>query len=889
MDNLYSGRINKRILSGHLPHYKLERPTYEILEEIDLSEYAARGLSMIDDAVVPLYMALQANASAFEGIGCFPPSSIHLLINTGFNPQLVDIEKPYMRKALQLKPFVTTLDKALWCTIINYTSMADISESHAFTDVLYAWVHLFTLVQQKEAQHGITINIQAITAETPVLELLCNSWDNCDKSWFLELTAEEICAFNTLSQERRAVKAEIQKEISDAKRIAEETEAEWQQFLDIVNDLARWERHVVSQICAPISEVTKLNSLNLYTDIILRVIESDHYFINHNLVPLQPLLDAVERRMKYASAFCVILDPFDQPVRLREEIVQLLRHPQTFNYLFIVYHQFRLDPQPKNAIRFSQTALSYLKKNLCFDAEGVSQSIDDIAKEFYTCVAMFKDEGQHKISKLTFSKLQQDSIILGESSLYAAWNDAINDQLTNAYSTLFDSIDTSDPASIIKDFQDASRFSELLGMKNNDVMSYFEDTAEDTLARQIVVSLNIIYLFCDALRLMLENNDEYGYIENASDVNEYRNKLRKVSNWVACTVYEDDVDLDQYREDVGIDARSISDQEAKEEQLRSSTFLSIFKECMAAVTKQVKGRNIDGLLSVNSTFRAEILQCPTSKLKEQYAEELLDLSDQICHSLVDICKTEDNNFDRTRQDILMKLGSEACLLPMSALDSLTTAELLFSQYASEAYAQKGFDYSCISALYYQAFEEAYNKLIWLGYAELINTQQVGDRNLGDILFEFQNEKIPILEARGYFSQNARTRRCYLDYNENSSPKATAKPHCMYKSFAILMYQVKRGSDLKRFCDYFAELTGFDSREEMYSDSVFMETVREFAKTVDESAQNRNNASHGGTLITVGQCQQDKLTILNELETVRIDSIGLIQKLLYLMRKSNTTE
>ena len=33
------------------------------------------------------------------------------------------------------------------------------------------------------------------------------------------------------------------------------------------------------------------------------------------------------------------------------------------------------------------------------------------------------------------------------------------------------------------------------------------------------------------------------------------------------------------------------------------------------------------------------------------------------------------------------------------------------------YAEKGFDYSCISALYYQAFEEAYNKLIWNEYAD----------------------------------------------------------------------------------------------------------------------------------------------------------------------------
>ena len=49
------------------------------------------------------------------------------------------------------------------------------------------------------------------------------------------------------------------------------------------------------------------------------------------------------------------------------------------------------------------------------------------------------------------------------------------------------------------------------------------------------------------------------------------------------------------------------------------------------------------------------------------------------------------------------LGNAANMLPSSVLESLTTAELLFHKYANENYANIGFDYSCISSLYFQAF------------------------------------------------------------------------------------------------------------------------------------------------------------------------------------------
>ena len=45
--------------------------------------------------------------------------------------------------------------------------------------------------------------------------------------------------------------------------------------------------------------------------------------------------------------------------------------------------------------------------------------------------------------------------------------------------------------------------------------------------------------------------------------------------------------------------------------------------------------------------------------------------------------------------------------------------MLYRKYATSDYEKDGFDFSCISALYYKAFEEAYKDLIWKEYVNYL--------------------------------------------------------------------------------------------------------------------------------------------------------------------------
>ena len=107
---------------------------------------------------------------------------------------------------------------------------------------------------------------------------------------------------------------------------------------------------------------------------------------------------------------------------------------------------------------------------------------------------------------------------------------------------------------------------------------------------------------------------------------------------------------------------------------------------------------------------------------------------------------------------------------------------------------------------------------------------------------------------------------------------------MYKSFAIIMEQLKNPTDLNGFCEFIAQLCGFTGRTDMFSDTAFMLKCHDFTDEISRSANNRNNASHGGSFISLGQCTDDKKTVLNNLESIRRESVGLIQQLLYILQK-----
>lgn len=891
MDYLYSSHINERIARGDYPSSDLRACSNEIIHTLDIQGKAQEALSILREVPDLLYTLVSAFIARFHEIEdlqqpAWFEKEVNFVINTKFNPSIANINSSAYQEAVQLCPFVTTIDKALWYGICTYgleISNGDPAKKEDMTSFFFAFLYLFQIVQEKERQLSKTINISAVKPSTPLFDLLTGSWETCSKPYYIPLSAHQICAFNDLSQVRRRLCEQLNNEITNSDLIAKQTNAEWNQFLTILNDLSLNEAVAIEKICAPLSTSEKYQALKNYNST-LQNVEKGFYLINGEPVALVPMLEAVNLRMYQAPHHCIVQDHSGESTRLHPVAPMLIMKPETFNGLFLAYHEMRLKPQLNNAKKFALIALTSIKKNLELACTTLPDSIDEIVKEFCSSVVSFAYKHRDALERLSFKQLQQDSVSFGEVSLSSIIAEAYNNHLTQLVSDVREQFDNANSEEILKQITTTSNKSSDLAAQLSEEERQLQDLADTLLARQLVISINIIYLFSDALRIMQENQ-----FLNSTISRDARKLLRRIDRELVKIVYPPEIDIEEHREDVGIIASSLSDRERIEESSHNWTFINAFKEAVTELINGLESNNEASLLATKKLIREEILLLPSCEYKEQLGEWLDEISDRICGALVRTAQANGRDYQNTRNLLLSLLGSEAQKLPPTALNALTTAELLYSKYASNEYALSGFDYSCISALYYQAFEESYNKLIWHGYADMLNNLPIGEQSFTSILFEHKKNKQKVIShtgALGYLPPRLADLYYYVDFKKELTTKV--KSSCMYGSFAKILAHITVGTELDKLCDYFAKLTGFSSRDAMFNDTDFMNMVEDFSITVSNSSQSRNNASHGGSLITIEQCKNDKQTILSELEEVRKDSIGLIQKLLYLMRNSTIT-
>jgi hypothetical protein len=410
-----------------------------------------------------------------------------------------------------------------------------------------------------------------------------------------------------------------------------------------------------------------------------------------------------------------------------------------------------------------------------------------------------------------------------------------------------------------------------------------EEVKETVVARQFVISLNVIYLFRSALNIVLEKPETYA-LKREEDIEKLKNKAKKLKRReekIASNVYSEideenlnTEDLDTYRERTGIDAVFLSQ---IEKELANRNLFDAFRDDLERLFSLAEECNIEEMLEAKLHLRERLFCIDDSAWAEKYVEQFEKINEELCKFLVNVCRQNSMCFEEIRNNLCESLGPESVRLPKNAIDSLATAELLYKEYANEELAAQGFDYSGISALYYQAFEAAYNELIWRDY----------EKELTEILTKATDKSIYTKAFEGYLHSDNSMRKQYVNCNLKTNKIQQIKHSIMYKSFGnILMYSIQRkSSTTRKFCDYFVHKVGFPNRDSMYKDADFMRNLGEFVDVILNAAENRNNASHGGKIISIKQLDDDKRTVLSDLEAVRSDSIGLIQQLLFLISYS----
>lgn len=889
--DIFDNEINKRIVAGFFPTEKLY-PAVKPEIEFDLKTRAQKGLKIFSEKPELFDLLLACAAKTVEQLETlqdnkYYSASFNSIINSNYSEDYLCFNGSF-QVASSLIPVVTQIDKALWCAAYSAFMESKLRLNNAEydpSDFFFAWIYLLVLTQQNEIEWNRTLEFSIIGRHNNLLKLFLSCYDESllSKKICRNLTQQEITDFSSLINQRESLTTLIREERVHSKNVAKRTKKEWALIIDILNDLSRNEANVIQTINKPISGKDKIKAIKQYNRL-LSSIEHGKYYINGKWFSMLKLIDALEERTQCCYTCTCVKTDNSEPFIIHPAAFLLMLYPHTYNYIFISFHLFRMEPTNENASRFISMAVDCINRNLNYQNKSFS-SLDEMIKEFYSTVKKFMESKRQYLDKLSFGSIQQDAAVVEGSSLsLSAVTDMSLKQIEGRVNEIIDKNLFEDVlAEFLSSKADTTSIQQMVNYEDEQ----YEIRQNEAEARNIIYSLNLIYLFCEAVRIILLNPE--CQIENRELVSQYRRELLKIDDELVHKVYahmdDQEIDMLEYRERTGLIYSSLSEQELQAEKLRNSAFSITFKGIIDELTTRLEEQDIDGILQVKNKVKKEISRFPDCDDKYLYAEWLDSISVRISDALINNCQKQKDDYLGFKNTILRSLGDKSALLPSSAVDSLTTAEMLFTRYANDDFASNGFDYSCISALYYQAFEDAYSDLIWSKYAAFLNALIVGSTKYTDILERCRNSPITVPAAQGYLMDNdSRQRGYYISYRNRTTPNTTVSMRCMYKSFAIIMEQLKTPSDLNGFCEFIAQLCGFAGRINMFSDTAFMQKCHDFTDEISRSADNRNNASHGGSFISLGQCTDDKKTVLNNLESIRRESIGLIQQLLYILQK-----
>ena len=878
MSDLSDFLENNKILSGHFPT-EILRPLHNYPEpdgdfDLIIQKETDDIRKESNDVVRGLLFSMFHAMKMYEDIYSLKTLQMdcNCITNSGCSCDSLNKSSIAKEEALSLYPAVTSIDGAIWffAVLIEVFRETNVSpdESNDSYNILVQLCYLLRTIQNKERISNQTIQIDAIDSDELMIKvLLDDSWDDIAPQYLQPLTENEASKLEELYNKREELFAVAKEEKNRSKKIAARTEDSWHKFLRVLNQLSAKESNVIEKIC---------DQALLAQDKLKEIENYNHYL---DVLDKEKMCFAkdVYERFNSASYYCSIMGKKEKPVKLTMAAFVLALYPtKTWNYLFILYHQFRLSLEPKVAIQFLSSALEVIRNNLDVTFEPVT-SFDEMLYTFVSSLHSFIKQNESVIETLSFTKIQDNTadLVPGHSS-YVFQQEITQQRMNTALTSYMNSQDH------IRDLEKISlgRYEPL---QTNEVLRILKENEnkrerekEYALARQIVLSLNIIYLVSDTLRMVLRNKQLHSITKDMSKIEQYREKLCRIDDELIYKAYshlsDEEIGMRAFREKTGIDAKSLSEQEriiAEEESQKLSahniclaTNISIMKDTIEDIVASIESGSINQIMEKNKEIRKQIF-----RQNGIFDKDIVDFLDEaitkICHALTASCKREQNEFLSIKTGIYDKLGANSHYLPIRSIDTLTTAELLYGRYAQKDYAERGFDYSSISALYYQAFENAYNDLVWAKYADKINNMLDDGYTQAAVLTKMFP---PDAKASKFFN------------------KKRAIKVCSYGSFELLIKEIKHESSAPEFCEMFAKLCGYDSREEMFNDSQFITRCSDFASCFTSAKNNRNNASHGGSSINIEQCKADKRVILNNLERVRSDSIGLIQQLLYLLYK-----
>lgn len=903
----YHNEINDRIEKGYFPLKRLvPAPPVESIE-IDFSSDAETYITKTTDPlpIVSLYMDFftsvlsyrngqlnrdilwLANDVDFPGIDI---KDMTVLVNTCVKPEMLPRNGAAISGALSVCPIVTTADLICFFCACIYDNKYQLSKNSDDNLKLArnTWVYILHHIQETEYTTGLTIDVDSVdipsadgqNLDSAILSLLLVFKKRDAKTdCLVELSASEKEQMDNLMRKRAQISQAIKEDMRIAQRCGEKTQDDWILFLWLLDEMSVNESSVIARILSNTSKRDKLQSISDYSKWISDL-RTGQYMKDGAEIHLSTIIDSVYERITNAPSFSFVQQNDDLPFQLQLSAPVLVKsYPSTFNGLLIRFHHFRLDPSASVAIETVHSLLNCMENNLLQEISSCSD-LETMIIRFHRVVSEYYNKKNEELKRLSFSRIQDAFISPHSSDIRSAEEQYILDALPAYYSRF---------KTNLKDVESflAGEFDEGFGSR----LAWIHQTNQEATAYRMVISIDIIYLFCNVLKIILKKPSEF-IITDPQSVNRIMHELLRYEENLLSVYSNRDINepsIKEYREEKGIDTIDLAVQEANEEHLRDQAFMYVLTSEISRLFEDANKNSIDDLLTTKTSIQREIQSCPDCDAKDQLADWIDDICSKICDHLVMLCQNRDD-FSALKSELTKKLGEEGKILSSAdIINSLVTAEMLFRRYATDENAAAGLDFSCISSMYYQAFEAAYNTLIWSKYANKLNALEYNGMKFVSFLYSCNtiNDNSPF---SGYLASELKDRKFYT-FKDKKKHITTVNHTCTYGNFSRIIENLSDSikSDslpLFHFREYFAKEAGFTSWAELSTNKEYMYNCDLFIRSIEKSVDSRNKASHGGTVIDKSQCQSDKRTVLSDLEAVRSDSIGLIQQLLYLLSYKN---
>lgn len=886
-------------------HYPIDDYPININEIIKANE---AGLAEIkdDNVIGMLYVGLHLYKNDIDKNSKFCADPVlykfttDLFAYTGFIPDCYLPNETVVKKLLEAPEIaVTDLDKALlgWLiTIARVLTIGIKQQEKNYRDIFHSFIYFLHNAQRYEQKTKRTLVFSGDMNASYIFNILT-------KPDFSEIESDSIALSDSDVEYLTSVliyRDELNKLIEEARSyekeyvIDEQNNSDWELFISCVNHRASEERRVTNLINSDVPVNQKLHEFKKYFEEIDAIPD-----MFNSSMSLQDLTDKIIKRTELAPNF-VWVNAGDDLVHLDNSIISSVSSPYSFNCVLIAYHAFLIEMSTINIEHLVFSLNMFIGKNLGLKTVkqvkkktvgSIEQNLIDLSDALWN----FYETHKANIDLIKYNSIQNEETLSGfsfDGDIYqrvvekehkmAVENMNAFEKMDDEWEEFMDGIDNLfENLESEDDFND-DLYNDIHNLEK-DFVSHFPHVFDDEkkliereIGNRLIVSINAIYILVKVMERMLEQGlirDEYKHsiIESSKELSRLEGYLVSTT-YIPPNVYSyDDYNMNEYRKRKGIDA---SDIEVKNNELLDFAMYDVARMIIRALHDETTDVDYEKVIERKSQFREEINKFRDSSLKD-FIIELVDEECQYLSNTLIANKAITADFETTKKQLCDYIGPSSKRLPARTINALTTAELLFSQYASAENRLTSFDYSGISALYYQAVESMYNELIWKDYAEFLYKKRCGDNYFLNL---YRDKKLPV-EEEIYLPVGGQFK--YWDFE-----KKRISDHLMMGSFNMLLRTITSTAEnpLMGFREHvdgvFGRNIAVDNADEYKS---YQKRIDKLYSLLEDAIIRRNAASHGASPINIEECRADRALVLSDVEAIRKGILGIVMLFLSLYK------